>query len=177
MDEKESERDGGKSGKWYGLVKLIGFKYEQIIIVGTYRYRCTLESSGERRAPAKDAGEQSDQMQPCSTGTRLHRSLAMDTLQAERGVDRAQTRSQAYQLRYTEHDQALESSGERRASAKDAGEQSDQMQPCSMGTRLHRSLAMDTLQEERGVDRAQTRTPVYPLRYTEHEQALESSAE
>ena len=51
------------------------------------------------------------------------------------------------------------------------------MQPCSMGTRLHRSQAMDTLQEERGVDRAQTLTPVYPLRYTEHDQALESSGE
>ena len=110
------------------------------------------ESSGERRAPAKDAGEQSDQMQPCSTGTWLHRSLAMDALQEERGVDRAQTRTPGYQLRYTEHEQALESSGERRAPAKDAGEQSDQMQPCSTGTWLHRSPAIDTLQEERGVD-------------------------
>ena len=93
----------------------------------------------------------------------------MDTLQEERGLDRAQTLTPLHQLRYTEHEQALERSGEKRAPAKDAGERSIQMQPCPEGTWLHRSLAMDASQEERGVDRAQTLTPAYPLGYTEYE--------
>ena len=92
-----------------------------------------MKSSRGSRAPAKDDGVQSVQMQPCLTGTWLHWSLAMDTTQEERGKDRAQSLTPAYSPRYIEYERAVESSGESRAPAKDAAAQSA-LQPCPRGT-------------------------------------------